>query len=48
MAHAAAMPKTRLSGTAIAAASSVSRIADSASGSVMAAKYTSTPFFSAS
>ena len=38
MAQAAAMPNTRLSGTAIAAVSSVSRIADSASGSISAAR----------
>ena len=36
--HAAAMPKTRLSGTAIAAASSVSLIAETASGSLIAAR----------
>ena len=38
IAQAAATPKTRLSGTAIAAASSVSRIAASASGSTSAAR----------
>ena len=37
MAHAAATPNTRLSGTAIAAVSSVRRIAASASGSTIAA-----------
>ena len=38
IAQAAATPKTRFSGTAIAAASSVSRIAERASGSASAAK----------
>ena len=38
IAHAAATPKTRFAGTAIAAASTVSRIAASASGSTSAAK----------
>jgi hypothetical protein len=48
IAHAAAMPNTRLRGTAITAASSVSRIADHASGSLTAAAYTAQPFLSAS
>jgi hypothetical protein len=38
IAQAAHRPKTRLAGTAIAATSSVSRIAASASGSINAAK----------
>ena len=38
IAHAAATPKTRFAGTAIAAASSVSRIAESVSGSVKLSK----------
>ena len=47
MAQAAETPKTRFSGTLMAATSSVSRIADSASGSVMAASATSRPLRSA-
>ena len=38
IAHAAATPNVRFSGTAMAAASSVSLIADTASGSVIAAR----------
>ena len=38
IAHAAASPKTRLSGTEMAAAMSVSLIADTASGSLIAAR----------
>src|SRR5258706_5394463 len=48
MHHAAATPKARFKGTATPAAISVSLIADSASGSVMAAKYTPAPFLKAS
>ena len=44
IAQAAATPKTRLSGTAIAATSSVSRIADSVSGSASASTKAPTPF----
>src|SRR2546423_8569486 len=43
IAHAAATPKTRLSGTVIAAVSNVRRIAASASGSVIAVTYAPTP-----
>jgi hypothetical protein len=42
------MPNTRLSGTATSAAIMVSLIAETASGSVIAAQYTCSPFFSAS
>jgi len=46
--HAAATPKTRFKGTLMAAASSVSWMAETASGSMMAATYTSQPFLKAS
>src|SRR5688572_1276576 len=46
--HAAETPNTMLSGTAIAAVSSVRRIADSVSGSPSFAKYGPTPFANAS
>src|SRR5580765_764644 len=45
--QAAAIPNTRLTGTAIAATSSVSSIAATASGAVIAVKYTPNPFLSA-
>ena len=45
IAQAAATPNTRFSGTAIAAASSVSRIAASASGSTIAREIDAQPFF---
>src|SRR5262245_15836029 len=48
MAQAAAMPKTRLSGTAIPAASKVSRMAASASGVTNSLPYAAHPFASAS
>ena len=48
IAQAAATPKTRFSGTAMAAAVSVRRIAERASGSVIAARYTSMPLANAS
>ena len=48
MHHAAATPKTRFSGTAMAAVSSVRRMADSASGSFSAAQYAVQPALSAS
>src|SRR6478736_3689396 len=48
MSHEAAMPNTRLAGTAIAAVTSVSLIALSASGSVNAAKKAPKPLRSAS
>src|SRR4051794_19811126 len=48
MAHAAATPKNKFAGTAITAASSVSRIADHASGSVIARAYAAQPLRSAS
>src|SRR6266550_8255244 len=47
IAQAAATPNNRFAGTAIAAASSVSRIAASASGSTIAAAYTPNPLRSA-
>ena len=48
MAQAAATPKSVFNGTAIAAARSVSRIADHASGSTIAAMQASQPLRSAS
>src|ERR1039458_4959371 len=45
--HAADTPNTRFSGTAMPAASSVKRMAASASGSLKLAKYVATPFWSA-
>src|SRR5437773_2768840 len=48
IAQAAATPNTTLSGTAIAVAVSVRRIAANASESAMAATYTATPFLSPS
>src|SRR5688500_14762347 len=47
-AQAAATPKTRLAGTAIAATISVSLIADMVSGSTSACRYPSTPRWKAS
>ena len=47
IAHAAATPKTRFSGTAIAAVSSVSRSAESAIGSTSASTYAAAPLSSA-
>jgi hypothetical protein len=44
MAHEAEMPKTAFSGTAMTATSSVSRMAASASGSLMAARANARPF----
>src|SRR5512140_997908 len=48
MAQDAAMPNSRLAGTAMAAAMKVSLIADQASGSFSAAKYSSQPLLNAS